>query len=180
MGTAVPLTGSLQVTSAHRFEFDHRGFLHLRGVLTPEELEEYGQWMKESEGFDVKKMPGNTIEALKAQGNRPVSRIFDADPRFLRFLDHAGVEPFLAEIAIAACDLAEVIGMAIGLQLLFGMDLMTGVIISIADTLLLFFLIRKSRRFAATTWFMPAQERKAETSRGRPSSCWIPPAPFAG
>ena len=28
---------------------------------------------------------------------------------------------FLAEIAIAACDLAEVLGMAIGLQLLFGM-----------------------------------------------------------
>src|SRR4026208_1115835 len=35
----------------------------------------------------------------------------------------------LAEIAIAACDLAEVLGMAIGLQLLFGIPLMWGVTI---------------------------------------------------
>jgi len=46
----------------------------------------------------------------------------------------------LAEIAIAACDLAEVLGMAIGLQLLFGLPLLTGVGISVADTLLLLFL----------------------------------------
>ena len=46
----------------------------------------------------------------------------------------------LAEIAIAACDLAEVLGMAIGLQLLFGLPLLTGVSISVADTLLLLFL----------------------------------------
>src|ERR1044071_9856874 len=32
----------------------------------------------------------------------------------------------LAEIAIAACDLAEVLGMAIGLQLLFGLPLIWG------------------------------------------------------
>jgi manganese transport protein len=36
----------------------------------------------------------------------------------------------LAEIAIAACDLAEILGMAIGLQLLFGLDLIWGVLIS--------------------------------------------------
>jgi len=48
----------------------------------------------------------------------------------------------LAEIAIAACDLAEVIGMAIGLQLLCGLDLITGVCITVADTFLLFFLMR--------------------------------------
>ncbi len=47
----------------------------------------------------------------------------------------------LAEIAIAACDLAEVIGMAIGLKLLFGMPLMYGVIISVLDTFLLLILL---------------------------------------
>lgn len=48
---------------------------------------------------------------------------------------------FLAEIAIAACDLAEVLGMAIGLQLLFDLPLMMGVIISVLDTFILLFLI---------------------------------------
>jgi manganese transport protein len=47
----------------------------------------------------------------------------------------------LAEIAIAACDLAEVLGMAIGLQLLFGIPLIWGVTITVLDTLLLIFLI---------------------------------------
>ncbi|HEY0031522.1 MAG TPA: Nramp family divalent metal transporter, partial [Bacteroidia bacterium] len=58
---------------------------------------------------------------------------------------------FLAEIAIAACDLAEVIGMAIGLQLLFHLPLLAGVSISVADTLLLLVLqrygIRKMEAF---------------------------------
>ena len=46
----------------------------------------------------------------------------------------------LAEIAIAACDLAEVIGMAIGLQLLFNLPLLTGVSITVLDTLFIFYL----------------------------------------
>ncbi len=57
----------------------------------------------------------------------------------------------LAEIAIAACDLAEVIGMAIGLQLLFGLSLLTGVVITVFDTFLLLILqrfgIRKMEAF---------------------------------
>lgn len=57
----------------------------------------------------------------------------------------------LAEIAIAACDLAEVIGMAIGLQLLFDIPLLAGVSITVADTLLLLVLqkygIRKMEAF---------------------------------
>jgi manganese transport protein len=57
----------------------------------------------------------------------------------------------LAEIAIAACDLAEVIGMAIGLQLLFGLSLLTGVCITVFDTFLLLILqkygIRKMEAF---------------------------------
>ena len=47
---------------------------------------------------------------------------------------------FMAEIAIAACDLAEVLGMAIGLQLLFGLPLIWGVSLTVLDTLLLLFL----------------------------------------
>jgi manganese transport protein len=52
----------------------------------------------------------------------------------------------LAEIAIAACDLAEVLGMAIGLQLLFGLPLIYGVALTILDTFLLFFLQRLGMR----------------------------------
>jgi manganese transport protein len=53
---------------------------------------------------------------------------------------------FLAEIAIAACDLAEVLGMAIGLNLLFGIPLIQGVLITVLDTFLLLFLINKGIR----------------------------------
>ncbi|MCO6161818.1 Nramp family divalent metal transporter [Flavobacterium sp. NRK F7] len=53
---------------------------------------------------------------------------------------------FLAEIAIAACDLAEVLGMAIGLNLLFNISLLDGVIITVLDTFLLLFLINKGIR----------------------------------
>ena len=49
---------------------------------------------------------------------------------------------FLAEIAIAACDLAEVVGMAIGLQLLFGLPLILGVAISVFDSFLLLLLLQ--------------------------------------
>jgi len=43
----------------------------------------------------------------------------------------------LCEIAIAACDLAEVLGAAIGLNLLFHIPLLFGVLLTAADTLLL-------------------------------------------
>ncbi len=58
---------------------------------------------------------------------------------------------FLAEIAIAATDLAEVVGMAIGLQLLFDIPLLTGICITVLDTFLLLILqrfgIRKMEAF---------------------------------
>ena len=57
----------------------------------------------------------------------------------------------LAEIAIAATDLAEVLGMAIGLELLLGIPLLWGVLITVLDTLLLLYLqklgIRKMEAF---------------------------------
>jgi manganese transport protein len=46
----------------------------------------------------------------------------------------------LCEIAIAACDLAEVLGAAIGLNLLFHIPLLMGVVLTTADTLLLLWL----------------------------------------
>ena len=52
----------------------------------------------------------------------------------------------LAEIAIAACDLAEVLGMAIGLNLLLGIPLLWGVLITFADTLLLLYLQKLGMR----------------------------------
>lgn len=57
----------------------------------------------------------------------------------------------LAEIAIAACDLAEVLGMAIGLNLLLKIPLLAGVSITLLDTVLLLYLqrlgIRKMEAF---------------------------------
>jgi manganese transport protein len=44
---------------------------------------------------------------------------------------------FVCEIAIAACDLAEVLGTTIGLNLLFGIPMLWGVLLTALDTLLL-------------------------------------------
>jgi manganese transport protein len=52
----------------------------------------------------------------------------------------------LCEIAIAACDLAEVIGSAIALNLLFGIALPIGVVITALDVLLLLYLQNKGVR----------------------------------
>jgi len=62
-------------------------------------------------------------------------------PKFINYILY-----FLAEIAIAACDLAEVLGMAIGINLLFDIPLIEGVLITVLDTFLLLFLINKGIR----------------------------------
>ena len=64
-----------------------------------------------------------------AQANR------EAYPKFVNLALY-----ILAEIAIAACDLAEVLGMAIGIQLLTGLPLIWGVSITVLDTFLLLYL----------------------------------------
>ncbi|EDY21891.1 Mn2+/Fe2+ transporter, NRAMP family [Chthoniobacter flavus Ellin428] len=53
----------------------------------------------------------------------------------------------LCEIAIAACDLAEVIGSAIALQLLFGIPLTWGCIITALDVLAVLYLQNKGFRY---------------------------------
>ena len=70
-----------------------------------------------------------------AQANR------EAYPRYVNFALY-----LLAEIAIAACDLAEVLGMAIGIQLLTGLPLVWGVSITVLDTFLLLYLQKLGMR----------------------------------
>ena len=53
----------------------------------------------------------------------------------------------LCELAIAACDLAEVVGSAIGLQLLFGIPLVWGCIITSLDVLIVLFLQNRGFRY---------------------------------
>src|ERR1700744_1781998 len=62
-------------------------------------------------------------------------------PRFVNFWLY-----ILAQLAIIACDLAEIIGMAIGLQLLFHLPLIWGVSLTITDTVLMLFLMNKGMR----------------------------------
>jgi manganese transport protein len=64
-----------------------------------------------------------------------------AYPRFINIPMY-----ILAEIAIMACDLAEIIGMAIGLNLLLGLPMVWGVSITALDTFLLLFLMQKGIR----------------------------------
>ena len=53
----------------------------------------------------------------------------------------------LCEIAIAACDLAEVVGSAIALQLLFGIPLVWGCVITALDVIAVLFLQSKGFRY---------------------------------
>src|SRR5216117_2553197 len=53
----------------------------------------------------------------------------------------------LCEIAIAACDLAEVIGSALALQLLFGIPLIWGVCLTALDVLLILLLQNRGFRY---------------------------------
>ncbi|MCX7936940.1 MAG: Nramp family divalent metal transporter [Chlorobi bacterium] len=64
----------------------------------------------------------------------------------------------LAEIAIAACDLAELLGTAIGLHLLFGIPTLAGVLVTGADSLLLLAIqnlgVRKFEAFILSLVFV--------------------------
>jgi manganese transport protein len=53
----------------------------------------------------------------------------------------------LCELAIAACDLAEVIGSAIALNLLFGLPLVAGVLLTATDVMLILFLQSRGFRY---------------------------------
>ncbi|CUW46984.1 MULTISPECIES: Nramp family divalent metal transporter [Novacetimonas] len=51
------------------------------------------------------------------------------------------------ELAIIACDLAEVIGTAVALQLLFGLPLIGGCVVSIADAFIVLLLMQRGFRY---------------------------------
>ena len=70
-----------------------------------------------------------------AQANR------ETYPRVINFILY-----ILAEVAIAACDLAEVLGMALGIQLLTGLPLVWGVGFTVLDTFLLLYLQKLGMR----------------------------------
>jgi manganese transport protein len=70
-----------------------------------------------------------------AQANR------ETYPRAINFMLY-----LLAEVAIAACDLAEVLGMALGIQLLTGLPLIWGVGFTVLDTFLLLYLQKLGMR----------------------------------
>jgi manganese transport protein len=78
----------------------------------------------------------------------------------------------LAEIAITACDLAEVLGSAIALQLLFGLPLVYGVVLTALDTFLLLFLssagIRKLEAFVISLVATIGIAMLIETILGQP------------
>jgi manganese transport protein len=83
----------------------------------------------------------------------------------------------MAEIAIAATDLAEVVGMAIGLQLLFGLPLVWGVAICVLDTFLLLFMlnwgIRKLEAFIVGLVFIIGGAFAVEMFLAKPSLAGI-------
>lgn len=65
----------------------------------------------------------------------------EAYPKFVNFILY-----ILAEIAIIATDLAEVVGMAIGLELLFHIPMIYGILLTFSDTLILLFLMKRGMR----------------------------------
>jgi manganese transport protein len=86
----------------------------------------------------------------------------------------------ICEIAIAACDLAEVIGSAIALNLLFGLPLVWGVLVTAADVLVILFLQHRGFRYvealvvglilaisSASSTRVPGSLRSSCTWRGR-------------
>ena len=87
----------------------------------------------------------------------------------------------LCEIAIAACDLAEVVGSAIALQLLFGIPLVWGCLITAADVLAVLYLQSKGFRYIealvitliATIGGLFCGGTVLGETRHSPESCWV-------
>jgi hypothetical protein len=72
----------------------------------------------------------------------------------------------LCEIAIAACDLAEVIGAAIALNLLFGLPLIWGVCITALDVLVVLYLQNKGFRYVEALVVGPDCRHRGVLCRG--------------
>jgi manganese transport protein len=79
----------------------------------------------------------------------------------------------LCELAIAACDLAEVIGTAIALNLLFGIPLAVGVAITALDVLLLLYLQNKGFRVRGDGGHVLRVRAAAFPARDRPGNARV-------
>jgi manganese transport protein len=64
------------------------------------------------------------LQSLSSTWNCDPTRFGTSFPTYSPFINY--ILYFLAEVAIAACDLAEVLGMAIGINLLFDIPLSKG------------------------------------------------------
>ena len=87
----------------------------------------------------------------------------------------------LCEIAIAACDLAEVIGAAIALNLLFGLPLIWGVCLTALDVLIVLYLQNRGFRYVEALVVALIVGDRGIASRSRsgwpsPTSATSPPA----
>jgi hypothetical protein len=87
----------MAISDDARFEFDVQGYVHLRGAIRPEELSDCNSWMDDVADTDIAVLNADDHTRVQHHTNRPVSRVFDADPRFACFLDHPGIEPYLVD-----------------------------------------------------------------------------------
>lgn len=87
----------MTIAQDDRFVFDALGYLHLREALAGDEVAQALQWIADVEQTDIAALNADFPEGVKQQLNRPLSRMWDADPRFARFLDHPVVTPYLTE-----------------------------------------------------------------------------------
>ena len=81
----------MSISNETKFTFDVQGYLHLRQAMTPGQVAEYTSWATELEHTDLSALNRENPGWDQEQMNHPVSRIFDADPRFCGFLDSCGL-----------------------------------------------------------------------------------------
>lgn len=145
---AIPKRGFLRKLMA----FAGPGYLVAVGYMDP------GNWATDLEGgarfgysllsvILISNMMAILLQHLAAKlgvvtGRDLAQACRDAYPRWM-----AWPQWILCELAIAACDLAEVVGSAIALQLLFGIPLVWGCMITAVDVMLVLLLHNKGFRW---------------------------------
>jgi manganese transport protein len=148
----VPAPGFKGPWLRHLIAFSGPGYLVSVGYMDP------GNWATDIAGGSkfgytllavimISNLMAILLQALSARlgiatGRDLAQACRDAFPR------PVGIMLWVAcELAIIACDLAEVIGTAIALKLLFGIPLIGGALITAADAFLLLLLMNKGFRF---------------------------------
>ncbi len=148
----VPASGSKGSWLRHLIAFSGPGYMVSVGYMDP------GNWATDIAGGSkfgytllsviiISNLIAILLQALAARlgiatGRDLAQACRDAYPK------PVGIVLWIAcELAIIACDLAEVIGTAIALKLLFGLPLIAGALIAGLDAFLLLFLMNKGFRF---------------------------------